>query len=109
MCGIRGNPLDMSDTAAIFPHMSKNGNARVAAAARKGPKKRREPTTERGRRLLAFFDSKGLSIRAVAVATGMHSQTIVRAIHNDPGAQSVATLDALLRIGVPPELLGRAG
>ena len=39
--------------------------------------------------------------------TEVYLRAALEALHNDPAAQSVATLDALLRLGIPPELLGR--
>lgn len=88
--------------------MSKNGNAPAARAPLRGT--RREPTTDRGRELQAYFlETRGMSIAAVAKATGLHFQSVRRAIHGEPGAQSVSTLDALLAFGVPPRLLDRAG
>jgi hypothetical protein len=93
----------VSDWAATVLRMGSNGDAVTTT-----PKNRRKPTTERGARLLAFIDARG-GIRAVSRATGLHQATIVRAVHNDPAAQSVATHDALIKLGVPPELLSRTG
>lgn len=69
----------------------------------------REPTTERGRELLAWLKGEGISQHALADRAKVHRQTVWRAIHGDPSAMSVGAIDALLAASVPPRLLGRTG
>lgn len=66
------------------------------------------PPTARGRELLAFLKEKCGSLKGAALATGLHYQSVRRSVFGEPGAQSVSTHDALVKLGVPPRLLSRA-
>jgi transcriptional regulator with XRE-family HTH domain len=82
----------------------------VTTTKRGGRKRSRVPATERGRDLLRLMDERGWSIKGLAKLSGLARGTIELVIHSDdPSRQSAATIDALLRVGVPPGLLGRAG
>ena len=70
----------------------------------------RIPATKRGRDLIRFMADKGWTTLGLAKLAGLSRGAIDLAIHSDdPSRQSAGTIDALLRVGVPPALLGRAG
>lgn len=78
--------------------------------ARAGRPREKTPQSPRGKKLLAFLEAKYSTISEVSRLTGLHRGTIDRVIQSDdPSRQASATLDALLRLGVPAKLLGRAG
>lgn len=69
--------------------------------------RRRQPVTERGQKILAFLDGKGLTLQAAAKRAGVSYGTLSRAVHGDPVFASVGTVVALCgpNLRVPIELV----
>lgn len=67
---------------------------------------RRSPDSSRGRAILRLIDGQGLTLAEAACRAGIAFATLYRLIHDDPGKQSVATVEAVCgRLHIPLNLV----
>ena len=69
-------------------------------------RQRTVPRTRRGKAITAHLDREGLTLHQAAARARIAFTTLYRIIHDEPGRQSVGTVEIVCeRLGLPLELV----